>query len=68
MATILFAWELGGGYGQLDPIFRLGGGLEAAGHKLHYAVRDLARAELCAAGPGFPSCGPNLRPAQPTLA
>lgn len=53
MATILFAWELGGGYGHLDPMFRLGRALEETGHQLHYAVRDLPRAHLRDAGSGL---------------
>ena len=48
MAHILFAWELGGGYGHLDRMFRIGDTLEATGHQLSYVVRDLPRAELLA--------------------
>ena len=46
MATILLAWELGGGYGHLDNMFSIGDQIEAAGHSINYVVRDLPRAEL----------------------
>ncbi len=46
MANILIAWELGGGYGHLDSMFSIGNQLTVSGHSVHYAVRDLPRAEL----------------------
>ncbi len=46
MATILFAWELGSGYGHLDKMFSIGSLIEAAGHSVNYVVRDLPRAEI----------------------
>lgn len=45
MAKILFAWELGGGMGHLDPMFRIGAVLQERGHEVLYAVRDMARVE-----------------------
>ena len=46
MSNILFAWELGGGYGHLDNMFSIGNQLEISGHIVNYVVRDLPRAEL----------------------
>lgn len=44
MANILLAWELGGGYGHLAPLRVLAEELQRRGHKIIYAVRDLAAA------------------------
>jgi UDP:flavonoid glycosyltransferase YjiC (YdhE family) len=44
MATILFAWELGGGLGHIIPMASLAEDLARAGHQVHMALRDLSRA------------------------
>ena len=53
MARILFAWELGGGYGHIDPIYRISEALAARGHEAVFVFRDLVRAAIRAA-PGDP--------------
>jgi hypothetical protein len=53
MATILFAWELGGGWGHTTialPILR---GLREKGHRVVAAVKDLARTEAIFAPHGI---------------
>lgn len=42
MATILFAWELGGGLGHVGPMERLATALTGLGHKAVFAVKDVA--------------------------
>ena len=44
MARILYAWELGGGYGHIMRMDRVAGALMARGHSLTLAVRNLQRA------------------------
>lgn len=44
MSRILFAWELGGGYGHLGPFRPIAEALLAQGHELTLAVRDVERA------------------------
>jgi UDP:flavonoid glycosyltransferase YjiC (YdhE family) len=50
MAKILYAWELGGGYGHIDRIFPIGERLQTDGHSLTYALRNLALAGKRASG------------------
>ncbi|MCY3023979.1 MAG: hypothetical protein NTW87_33790, partial [Planctomycetota bacterium] len=45
MPTILFAWELGAGFGHLAPYRTLTETLNAAGHRVIFAVRDVPRAD-----------------------
>ena len=44
MTSILFAWELGGGYGHLVPIATLAQSLVERGHSVKAIVRDVHRA------------------------
>ncbi|MBS0203225.1 MAG: hypothetical protein JSS49_10030 [Planctomycetes bacterium] len=44
MASILFCWELGAGYGHLTPHREVLARLREKGHSVHIAVRDLTRA------------------------
>ncbi len=44
MSRILFAWELGGGYGHLAPFAPIADRLLARGHELTIAAQDLERA------------------------
>ncbi|MCA9269641.1 MAG: hypothetical protein KDA41_14265, partial [Planctomycetales bacterium] len=44
MANILFAWELGSGWGHLTSIFPLAAGLAQRGHRVVAVVRDMPRA------------------------
>ncbi len=44
MATILFAWELGGGLGHVTQIASLIDGLRPAGHRIVVALRELPHA------------------------
>lgn len=44
MATLLMAWEIGGGMGHLVPLAQLAEPLLARGHELHLALRDLSSA------------------------
>ncbi len=54
MATILFAWELGGGHGHVQRLGRVARGLRACGHEPVFAVRNLAGAATVLGGDGFP--------------
>jgi MoaA/NifB/PqqE/SkfB family radical SAM enzyme len=53
MATILLAWELGGGMGHLVNLAPLARGLRQAGHRVVAALRDLSRAEGMFGGLGL---------------
>lgn len=55
MATILFAWELGGGLGHLLPFVPVAARLCERGHRVAAAVRELPRAYPVLAGLGI-SC------------
>ena len=44
MATIFFAWELGGGLGHVTQLVSLANGLRPAGHRVVAALRELPRA------------------------
>lgn len=44
LASILFAWELGTGFGHLMPYLDLAKALLERGHKVSFATRDLATA------------------------
>lgn len=46
MSRILFAWELGGGYGHLGPFFPIARSLMARGHEVTIAARDVERATI----------------------
>ncbi len=45
MATILFAWELGGDYGHLSRLLPIARALRERGHRPVFVVRDLMGAE-----------------------
>ena len=53
MATILFAWELGGDYGHLARLLPIARALTERGHRPVFAVRDLAGAEALLAPHGI---------------
>lgn len=53
MARILFAWELGAGYGHIEQIYPIASRLRERGHELAYAMRDLTRAEKRAESDDF---------------
>lgn len=44
MATILFAWELGGGLGHITQLGPLASALAALGHRVYAALRELGAA------------------------
>ena len=46
MSRILFAWELGGGFGHLGPFLAIARALLARGHRLTVAARDVERAHI----------------------
>ena len=46
MSRILFAWELGGGYGHLGPFRDIAQALMARGHEITVAARDVERAQV----------------------
>ena len=51
MATVLLAWELGGGYGHAARVVRLAMELRAAGQRAVMAVREPSRvAGMCGEG------------------
>jgi UDP:flavonoid glycosyltransferase YjiC (YdhE family) len=54
MARILMTWELGAGYGHLAPLLSLARPLQAEGHTLMFAVRDLTGAEAVLGASGIP--------------
>lgn len=53
MARILFAWELGAGYGHLGRLQPVAAALQARGHVCVFAVRDPHRAHAILAPRGF---------------
>lgn len=53
MATILFAWELGGDYGHLARLLPLARELAARGHRPVFVLRDLLGAEAILAPHGL---------------
>lgn len=46
MSRILFAWELGGGYGHLGPFLPVSRLLMAPGHGVTIVARDVERANV----------------------
>lgn len=69
MSRILFAWELGAGYGHLARQVPIAQRLRARGHEVLFAIRDLRSAALLARQ-GFrfvqaPLCVPDRRPERP---
>lgn len=69
VANILMAWELGAGYGHLGPLLTLARPLQAAGHRVSFAVRDVAGAETVLGGSGMPyyAAPANLQPSGATV-
>lgn len=53
MATVLMAWELGSGMGHLDRMRLIGDALRDRGHRVVFALRDLARAHARIASEGY---------------
>lgn len=53
MARILFAWELGGNFGHLGQLLPLASQLQARGHEVVFALRDVTRAEVMLGTRGF---------------
>src|SRR5215207_9183305 len=51
VATILLAWELGGGSGHLMQLMPIARSLARRGHRVHAALRDLSKAPAVF-GPG----------------
>lgn len=45
MSTILYAWELGGGYGHTAAFLPIARALKERGHRVMFALRDLQYAE-----------------------
>ena len=66
MARILMTWELGAGYGHLAPLLSLAQPLQAEGHTVMFASRDLnaAQAVLGASGMPFFPAPANFTPRQ----
>ena len=54
MSRILYAWELGTGYGHLGSVLPLAVRLRARGHEVVFALRDLTHAERFLGRRGFP--------------
>jgi hypothetical protein len=54
VATILFAWELGGGHGHVQRLARVARGVRACGHEPVFAVRNLAGVAPVLGDDGFP--------------
>lgn len=63
------AWELGAGYGHLGPLLTLARPLQAAGHRVSFAVRDVVGAEAVLGGSGMPfyAAPANFSPAGDTV-
>ena len=53
MASVLFCWELGAGFGHLTPHREVLSALQQKGHTVHVAVRDLNRANKAFEGKQF---------------
>lgn len=56
MATILFAWELGGNLGHITTIGPVARELQLRGHRVVAALRDVSRAELLGDVELLPAC------------
>ena len=50
MATVLFAWELGGGLGHMMQMAPLARALVRRGHRVYTALREVAEPESAFAG------------------
>lgn len=48
MSKILYAWELGGGYGHISAFLPIAQRLRAQGHQVTLALKDLSRAQALA--------------------
>lgn len=48
MARILFAWELGGGLGHLNPMLQVARALQKRGHQVFMAIKDLSKVQQVA--------------------
>ncbi|MEM6993040.1 MAG: hypothetical protein AAF721_21185 [Myxococcota bacterium] len=53
-STVVLAWELGGGYGHIHPLWSIGDALMRRGHNLVVIVKELHRAEVAFGGLGIP--------------
>ena len=53
MSRILYAWELGMGYGHVGSVLPLAMRLQERGHEIVFALRDLSHAERFLARRGF---------------
>ena len=53
MSRILYAWELGMGYGHVGSVLPLAMRLQERGHEIVFALRDLSHAERFLGRRGF---------------
>ena len=53
MSRIIYAWELGAGYGHLAAFLPLAKALRAAGHEVIFVVKELTHAETLLGQQGF---------------
>ena len=53
MARIVYAWELGAGYGHLAAFLPLAKALRAAGHEVTFVIKELTHAETLLGPEGF---------------
>lgn len=53
MARIVYAWELGAGYGHLAAFLPLAKALRAAGHEVIFVIKELTHAETLLGPEGF---------------
>jgi hypothetical protein len=55
IATILLAWELGGGLAHVINLLPLAQGFSQRGHRVYAALKDIGKAELSIRGnPSYP--------------
>ena len=53
MSNIVFAWELGGGYGHIDTFIPIAKILQARGHNVIWVLKDLQHASVLLDNQGF---------------
>jgi UDP:flavonoid glycosyltransferase YjiC (YdhE family) len=72
MSSIVFAWELGGGYGHIDAFLPIAKILQARGHNVVWVLKDLQHVSMLLDSQGFsylqaPICWPTIYHSTPAM-
>ena len=54
MSKILYAWELGGGYGHIGPFYPVAMELKKRGHEVIFTLKDLEHIDALLGKDYFP--------------